>query len=131
MSVLVDTDVLVNYIRGYEVFVDLLDELSESEELFISAMTRLEILAGIRSHERVRTLGILEALTYVGLSDEVVAQAERYLMEYRAQGITLSVPDSLIAASALVMELRLVTTNVRHYPMEDIEKWVPPEPDIQ
>ena len=126
MSALVDTDALINYIRGYEAFVDLLDELSEEEELFISAMTRLEILAGIRRHERVRTLEILEAFTYVGLSDEIVAQAEQYLIDYRAQGITLSVPDSLIAASALVMGLRLVTTNVRHYPMEDIEKWVPP-----
>ena len=126
MSVLMDTDVLINYIRGYEAFVGLLDELSESEELFISAMTRLEILAGVRRHERVRTLEILEALTYVGLPDEIVAQAEQVLMDYRTQGITLSVPDSLIAASALVMGLRLVTTNVRHYPMEDIEKWAPP-----
>lgn len=126
MSALLDTDVLINYIRGYEAFVDLLDELSGSEELFISAMTRLEILAGIRSHERARTLEILAVFSYVGLSDEIVGQAERYLVGYRAQGITLSVPDSLIAASAQVMGLRLVTTNVRHYPMEDIEKWVPP-----
>jgi len=125
MSVLVDTDVLINYIRGYEAFVDLLDNLSEKEELFVSAMTRLEILAGIRRHEKVRTLEILEAFTYVGLSDEIVAQAERYLMDYRAQGITLSVPDSLIAASAFVMGLRLVTMNPRHYAMEDIEKWGP------
>ena len=40
---------------------------------------------------------------------------------FRSQGITLSLPDTLIGATALLASIPFYTCNPRHYPMPDLD----------
>ena len=49
---LLDTGVLIRYIRGMSQFLELIKSLSHKGILYISPITRLEIVYGIKKHEK-------------------------------------------------------------------------------
>ena len=55
------------------------------------------------------------------LDPDTFHRAEDYTVRYRRMGLTLSIPDALIAAVASQYDLPLVTTNVSDYPMEEVQ----------
>jgi len=48
-------------------------------------------------------------------------QAGIYRYEFARRGISLSVTDTLVAAIAKANDAIIVTANIRHYPMKDIQ----------
>lgn len=59
------------------------------------------------------------------VTGEIAEEAARMLRSFSARGITLDAFDALIAATARLEDLTLLTYNVRHYPMKDIEVIAP------
>lgn len=118
---LLDTNVLMLALRSDPKALDLLDALDRKREhVCISVATRTEILAGMRSHEEERTIELLGSLDNL-LVDEITAdQAGRLIYQYACQGIQLSFPDALIAATALHHGLTLATTSPKHFPIPDL-----------
>src|SRR6266540_7506781 len=117
---LLDTGILLRHIRTRERFLRLLVELGEEGDLYISAISRVEVLRGMRQHERERTFGLLDSLRTHPLDAVTANRAGNLLQFWRSQGITLGVPDSVIAASALELGATLVTLNARHFPMREL-----------
>ena len=62
MTALVDTSVLIDYLRGHQPAADLLEQEREVEPLHASEITRLEILAGTRATEEDGTRSFLSTL---------------------------------------------------------------------
>jgi len=118
---LLDTNVLILALRSDPKALDLLDALDRKREhVCISVATRTEILAGMRPHEEERTIELLGSLDNL-LVDEITAdQAGRLIYQYACQGIQLSFPDALIAATALHHGLTLATTNPKHFLIPDL-----------
>ncbi len=118
---LLDTNVLILALRSDPKALDLLDALDRKREhVCISVATRTEILAGMRPHEEERTIELLGSLDNL-LVDEITAdQAGRLIYQDACQGIQLSFPDALIAATALHHDLTLATTNPKHFPIPDL-----------
>jgi predicted nucleic acid-binding protein len=83
-------------------------------------VTRAEVLAGMHAHEETRTLSLLNPLNSLAVDVSIADQAGRWVYQYARQGIQLSVPDALIAATARHHSLTLATTNARHFPMPEI-----------
>lgn len=117
---LLDTNILIRYLRETEGYDTLLSTLSDSDWLCISVITRFEILRGLREHEREDTFSLLNSLESLIVNSEIADTAGELVRSYRAKGITLSEADSLIAATALHHQLSLVTTNSKHFPMSDL-----------
>jgi len=118
---LLDTNVLILALRGQSLTLDLLDQLQEKGTLYISVITRTEILAGMHPHEERRTLNLLQALECLLVTPPIADQAGRWIYQYARQGIQLSIPDALIGATALHHGLTLVTTNAKHFPMPNLQ----------
>lgn len=59
-------------------------------------------------------------LASVDVGATIADRAGEYLRKF-GKSHTLNIGDSLIAATAREMGLRLVTRNIKHYPMQDIE----------
>lgn len=118
---LLDTGVLIRHLRGYPAYAALLRRLAQDGSLLVSAFTRVEVLQGMRDHERQATVALLDALLTIPLDREGADVAGEWLRAYRSQGITLSGPDAVIAAAALVSGASLVTTNPRHFPMSELQ----------
>jgi predicted nucleic acid-binding protein len=117
VTVLVDTSVLVDYLRGHEGAAELLEQERRVAPLHASEVTRLEILAGMRPSEGDGTRSLLSTLVWHVLDSEVAEEAgalgRRWLPSHRG----IDGADLAIAATAIRTESRLLTRNVMHFPM--------------
>jgi len=118
MTVLVDTPVIVDHLRGDPRAIRLLERLFDTEpQVWAATPTRTEVLAGIRRRERQPMAELFDVLSWVEI-DLAVADAAGYLAgRYRRSHSGIDTTDYLIAAAAQAIGARLVTLNVRHYPM--------------
>jgi predicted nucleic acid-binding protein len=87
----------------------------------VSAIARAEVLQGMREPERKATLGFLDACETLPVVVETADRAGELARSFRSRGVTISLPDALIGATALLAGLPLYTCNPRHYPMEDLD----------
>jgi predicted nucleic acid-binding protein len=118
---LLDTNILILALRSDPKALDLLDALDRKRERScISVATRTEILAGMRPHEEERTMELLNSLENLLVDEAIADRAGHLIYQYARQGIQLSFPDALIAATALHHGLTLATTNPKHFPMPDL-----------
>jgi len=75
---------------------------------------------GLSDNERRRILGLLRRVRVLTLNQDIVAAASELLAKYG--GSPLAVNDALIAATAQVKKLPLITRNRKHYEfIEEIE----------
>jgi predicted nucleic acid-binding protein len=120
-----DTTVAVDCLRGVPAAADLLaDLLGAGEDLVASELVRFELLAGVRKRE-VRDLEqFCSALTWVPVDEQVARGAALLAGRYRRSHQGVGDADYLIAATAMLLEAELLTTNVRHFPM--LESLTPP-----
>lgn len=115
---LLDTTVAVDHLRGFEPAVGLLKRLVEDEEaIFASEVVRFELLAGVRDDELEALEAFLSALTWVPLDEGVARTAGMLARAHRKAHSGIDDVDYLIAATAIVLDAELLTTNVRHFPM--------------
>lgn len=122
---LLDTSVAVDHLRGSPAAVDLLNGLIEAEEpLVASEVVRFELLAGAREREVEALEQFFSAISWVPVGEEVARAAGSLAQRHRRSHSGIDDADYLIAATALLLEADLLTTNVRHFPM--IRRLEPP-----
>jgi predicted nucleic acid-binding protein len=113
---LLDTCVLVDYLRNYAPAVEFISQLDDPPS--ISAMTVAELYVGVRNRrEQARVESLIARLRVVATSADVARQGGTFRRDYRSHGLDLI--DALIAATARVHGARLVTRNAPHFPMLD------------
>jgi len=112
---LIDTDVLIDYLRGKQEAVDYVDNLTAP--LFLSVITVAELYAGVRDGaERTQLDAFINAFSTVPLDREIGVTGGLYRRDYgKSHGTGLA--DALIAATARLHSLTLVTLNKKHFPM--------------
>jgi predicted nucleic acid-binding protein len=115
---LVDSDVVIDYLRGQADAVALLRELDDrGEQLAASEIVRFEVLAGMQPGEDAAIEELFLALEWIPVVEAVTRRAASLARQYRAVNVGVEDADYLIAATAVELEVPLVTRNVRHYPM--------------
>jgi len=82
-----------------------------------SELVRFELLAGVRPDEIEALDQFFVAITWVPVDEEIARIAGSLARGHRRQYPGIDDVDYLIAATALVLDAELLTTNVRHFPM--------------
>ncbi|MET3806333.1 putative nucleic acid-binding protein [Nakamurella sp. UYEF19] len=117
MTVLVDTAVLIDYLRGHGGAAAVLENARESAPLLASEITRLEVLAGMRPAEEQATRLLLSTLRWHPVDADVAEKAGALGRRWLPSHHTIDGADLAIAATAMLTGSSLLTRNVRHFPM--------------
>jgi len=117
---LLDSCVLIRHLRRHQPTTELLTTLVVEGQVGMATISRMEIVQGMREHERYRTMRLLDSLICYPLGATIADLAGEYIRRYRGQGITLDKPDAIIGATAVHHGLVLVTHNPRHFPMAEL-----------
>ena len=115
-SVLIDTDVAIDYLRGVEYAKDLLVPLWDDNKAFLSVLSVYELEAGMRYKEREKTTNFINACNIEIVTADIAAKAGEVFRHERKSGITLDPIDNMIAATAMIKKHKIATRNVKHYP---------------
>ena len=116
-QVLVDTDVLIDFLRGYGPAVSFVDD--HSDRIVLSAIVVTELYAGAKGDAEQKVLqSLLSVFRVAPISGEIARLGGLYQRDYGpSHGTGLS--DALVAATAFLEGAELKTLNVKHYPMVD------------
>ena len=117
-KVVLDTDVLIDLLRGREEIRIFLHDLTGHSVPCCSVISVAEIYAGMRQEEHARTADLLDGLVILPVTREIAEAAGHF--KRRSKSRRLELADCLIAATAFVEGASVATGNAKDYPMPEI-----------
>jgi len=118
---IVDTDVLIWYLRGNEKALKTIENL---ESFSISVVTYMELVQGMRNKKELNSLR--QALhawnaTILYITEEISAKA-MFAVEQHFLSHSMQLADALVGSTAVTHGLPLLTGNDKHYKiMKDVQ----------
>ncbi len=116
-NLLLDTTVLIDLSHGDEQTARFLNEELAVNEPAVSAVSVMELLVGVKNKQEMKAVS--ELITYFRpipvtepITETSIGLIKTFILSHR-----MSIPDALIAATALVHNLTLITSNVKHFQM--------------
>lgn len=115
MPTLLDTCIIIDFIRAKEEATAYIQSLKGSPH--ISVVTVTELLTGVRNKkEQAQIQIIIDTSIVLDVTEEIATLAGHWLNQYfKSHGVGLG--DGLIAATAEVHGLQVATLNLKHFPM--------------
>ena len=114
-SLLVDTDVMVDYLRGSATGVAFLRK--HTDRVVLSSIVVAELYAGVREGREQEDLDSLVSIFNVIPVTADIARAAGLLKRDFGGSHGVGLADALLAATAMTEKAELATLNAKHYPM--------------
>ena len=113
--ILLDTDVLVDFLRGHNKAVAFVN--AYSNWIILPSIVIAELYAGIKGEdEQVALDKFVSLFRVIPVNTEIAKTGGLYKRKFnRSHGVGLA--DAIIAASVEAENAELKTLNIRHYPM--------------
>jgi predicted nucleic acid-binding protein len=119
-KVLLDSDMLIDHLRGYEPARQYLKRFEAGEVAgYLSIITVAELAAGHmrQEAEETKVQHLLALFTHIDLDYAIAWRGGEIRRHYQTR-----LADALIAATALMHHLRLATRNLQHFtPIEGLQ----------
>lgn len=124
-SLLLDTTVLIDVLRGRPAATRLMELRRGSPPPWVCAINVEEVTRGLRDDEPDRADVLLDGLRLAPLGRREAGRAGTWRREFAQRGVTLAQADCLIAAAAVAVGAGLATGNPKDFPMDglDVEHW--------
>lgn len=118
MTVILDTSVLIDHLRGDPRARRLVKALDgRGETLSASVLTKVELFAGMRPAEHAQTRRLIEAVNWLDVDDDLGERAGALAARFLRSHPGIELVDYVIAATAERLGADLLTRNRRHFPM--------------
>ena len=119
-AVCIDTDVIVDYLRGREPGRSAFTSWREKADTFITSITAFELLLGANlSSKRERRVleveSLLHQLKILNFNWESAEKAAEEGAELKAEGVPIGIRDLFNASICLATNIPILTKNKRHY----------------
>jgi predicted nucleic acid-binding protein len=113
--ILLDTDVLIDFFRGFDKAVTLIDKYNT--RIILSSIVVAELFAGVKGDAEQDTLqNFVSLFRVVPIGKEIGIAGGLYKRDYgKSHGVGLA--DAILAATAVFENAELKTLNIKHYPM--------------
>jgi hypothetical protein len=114
-AILLDTDVLVDFLRGYSKAVAFVN--ANADRVILSAIVVAELYAGVKGDaEQAALEDFVSLFSVVPVDAEIAKAGGLYKRDYgKSYGVGLA--DGILAATAGACNAELKTLNIKHYPM--------------
>ncbi|HVL98027.1 MAG TPA: type II toxin-antitoxin system VapC family toxin [Egibacteraceae bacterium] len=118
MTIVIDTAVLIDHLRGSDAARQALRAASDSGERPASSLvTKVEVLAGMRASEEDATRRLFAVVEWIPVDDEIAERAGWLANRFLRSHPGVDPVDHIIAATVERMDARLWTRNLKHFPM--------------
>jgi predicted nucleic acid-binding protein len=114
-SFLLDTDVLVDFLRGYSKAVTFVK--ANSTRIILPSIVVAELYAGVKGDTELTVLeNFISLFRVIPMTSEIAKKGGLYKRDYgKSHGVGLA--DAIIAATCETENAELKTLNIKHYPM--------------
>ena len=114
---LVDTDVLIDYLKGNPLAVDFIEK--NIDVVSVCSMTIAELYQGIRNKKERELLDLfVSEMRVFSITGDIAIKAGLLKREY-GKSHSSGLADCIIAATAMSQGMKLATLNIKHFPMID------------
>lgn len=113
--ILIDTDVLVDYLRDYNQAVSYVTK--HADQIILSPIVIAELYAGVKGDAELKMLDDLVSLFRVAPVTPEIARTGGLLKRDFGKSHGVGLGDAILAATAQSQNANLGTLNVKHYPM--------------
>ena len=117
--ILIDTDVLIDFLRGKSGAKKVLESISKEDISCCSVITIAEIYAGMLPDEEEATMELLNSLEHMVIDQDIALLAGKFKRETTDRRLELD--DCFIAATAIHHKAVLLTHNPKHYPHKNLD----------
>ena len=118
MTVVVDTSVLIAQLRGDSRARQLLEtSIGAGQRVTGSVMTKVEVLAGVRTGEEAATFRLLRTLEWIAVDEAIADRAGKLAQTYLRSHPGVDPIDYVVAATVERLAGELWTLNLKHFPM--------------
>jgi len=114
-SILLDTDVLVDFLRGHSKALAFVN--AKSDRIILSTIVVAELYAGVKGEaEQVVLEDFISLFRVIRVDAEIAKTGGLYKRDYaKSHGVGLA--HAILAATAEAENAELKTLNTKHYPM--------------
>ena len=114
-AILLDTDVLVDFFRGYSKAVAFVN--ARSDQIILSSIVVAELYAGVKGDaEQVALEDFISLFRVVPVDEKIAKTGGLHKRDYgKSHGVGLA--DAILAATAAAENAELKTLKTKHYPM--------------
>jgi predicted nucleic acid-binding protein len=114
-TMLVDTDVLIDFLRGYNKAISFIEKFSS--QIILSPIVVAELYAGVKGTDELAVLdNFIAQFRVVPITSKIAKAGGLYKRDFnKSHGVGLA--DTILAATAENEKAELKTLNVKHYPM--------------
>ena len=113
--IILDTDVIIDYIRGFAKAQQFLDSTYKKQRYSISFVTAVELIKGARDKKAQKVAEELISKFQIVEMGETISRRCFDLVKRYHLNHSLALADSLIASSALEYRAKLLTKNLKDY----------------
>ncbi|MGH7869240.1 MAG: type II toxin-antitoxin system VapC family toxin [Candidatus Dormibacteraceae bacterium] len=117
MSVVIDTSILIDHLRGDDRAHRLLERLRAKHVLVGSVLTRVEVIGGMRHLEQRQTFQLLSTIEWIVVDQAIADRAGELARRYIRSHPGIDPVDYVIAATSESLTADLFTRNLKHFPM--------------
>jgi predicted nucleic acid-binding protein len=115
MNYLIDTNIIIDYLREYRPTIETVDYLfsQPSVEIYVSAISNLELHLGesiTKTQIQDKIQDIFSSCHVLDITAEIAGMAGDFKRKGKAD-----IVDSLIAATCLIKDLTLITRNLKDF----------------
>jgi predicted nucleic acid-binding protein len=122
MTLLLDSTVLIDVLRERQGRRELLGAATRRGDRLATASINVgEVYSGLFPVEELKAKYLLDRLQIFPLSTEIARAAGSLRYAWARKGRTLSLNDTIVAATALEYSLTVMTDNRKDFPMEGLQ----------
>lgn len=122
-AVICDTDVLIDYLNKnslrHSSSSDILENAIGLDNAILSAITKMELIIGATNKDELRRINKNIYLFRTALINDAITELGIQLLQKYRLSHGLALPDALIAATAIILEVELFTHNIKDYKFID------------